>query len=112
MAQSRFYGLAMLSALLFFTGVDVASAGKIKLQGTISRARLQKQCLAQDGLFSSSRESYACSKGGNNVTCDPKGKCTGECPNCGAARVQGQGDEVINRVIRNRPTGRIGRLNS
>jgi hypothetical protein len=112
MAQSRFYGLAMLSALFFFTGVDVASAAKIKLQGTYSRARLQKLCLAQDGLFTSARESYACSKGGNTVSCDPKGKCTGECSRCGAARVQGQGDEVINRVIRNRPTGRIGRLNS
>jgi hypothetical protein len=112
MAQSRFYGLAMLSALVFFTGVDVASAGKIKLQGTVSRARLQKLCLAQDGLFSSSRQSYSCGKGGNIVTCDSNGKCTGECPRCGAARVQGQGDEVINRVIRNRPTGRIGRLTS
>jgi hypothetical protein len=102
MSKLRFLPGILLSTVLIFFGTETALAGKISLKGTYSEGLVKSRCDEAGRLFGSSSKGYFCDSGKGRVTCNPGGKCTGECPNCRSRRIYPARGE-FSAVLHNRP---------
>jgi len=76
--------IAMLVPAVFATTVlasTAAFATKVNISGTWSRSQIKKDCDAVGGAYADlGKNGYLCDNGGNHVSCNNRGKCTGYNP--------------------------------
>jgi hypothetical protein len=97
--------IVALVALAFLA--HVASAGHVSIRGTHSANEIRATCSGVGGTFNEGGGVYSCQKpcGGEvcSVTC-VGGKCTGNCPRCGARERRLPtvgGADAADRILKN-----------
>jgi len=86
----------ILAAIAIGVLTDAASAGRVLLSGTHSRSSIKAACDSAGGVYISGSGGYSCHTAGGSVQCNTgdKGKCYGDCGNCGATASGGRGTVI------------------
>ena len=86
--RTRSRGHILATVILAATAIgvvtDVAIAATVVISGTHSASSIKAACDGAGGVFQSGSSGYFCHAEKGSVTCDLKGKCTGNCGNCAA----------------------------